>query len=127
MLLYKFRNNFDSVALFIPIIMITFLIISPNEFIEFLHTVLGKLLSILLIIFYSFVDIIYGVLVAVILVFLYQSQIYENMIQFDAVTKNWIRSTVKMMEHLQQPIQKWKPVILPLILWFLILKPRVFH
>lgn len=88
MLLYKFRNNFDSVALFIPIIMITFLIISPNEFIEFLHTVLGKLLSILLIIFYSFVEIIYGVLVAVILVFLYQSQIYENMIQFDAVTKN---------------------------------------
>lgn len=72
---------YNKILLFIPIIVITFLILSPNEIITFLHTILGKLLSIVLIIFYSCKDLIYGVLCALIIIVLYQSQIYENMLE----------------------------------------------
>jgi len=72
-----------TVAQFIPIIVL-FLVISYFKSIaKFSNTVLGKLLAICIIVFYTFLDKLLGALVCLIVIFYYQSDTVETMLNMD--------------------------------------------
>jgi len=73
----------NTVAQFIPILVL-FLVISYFKSIaKFSNTVLGKLLAICIIVFYTFLDKLLGALVCLIVIFYYQSDTVETMLNMD--------------------------------------------
>jgi hypothetical protein len=64
---------------FIPIFLLFLFIAYPRSFVPFSHTVLGRLFVVLLIAFYSTIDIIYGALACVIVILYYQTDYAEGM------------------------------------------------
>jgi len=72
-----------TVAQFIPIIIIFILLTSFRKLVEFSNTVIGKLLAVLIIMFYTYLDKILGVFVCAIVIFYYQMDVVENMLNMD--------------------------------------------
>ena len=73
----------NTVAQFIPIV-ILFLVISYFKSVaKFSNTVLGKLLAICVIVFYTFLDKLLGAVVCLIVIFYYQSDTVESMLNMD--------------------------------------------
>jgi hypothetical protein len=72
-----------TVAQFIPILVL-FLVISYFKSVaKFSNTVLGKLLAICIIVFYTFLDKLLGAVVCLIIIFYYQSDVVEGMLNMD--------------------------------------------
>lgn len=71
---------YDNLFLFFPILIITLFVLYPDESIIASHTLLGKMVIVLFIIFYTFKDAIYGILVTLLTILYYQTEIYETMI-----------------------------------------------
>jgi len=65
---------------FIPIILVFILLSYTEKFIHISGTVLGKLLAVVIIIFYTSIDIIHGLLAAGLIILYYQSDIVESML-----------------------------------------------
>jgi hypothetical protein len=72
-----------TLAQFIPIIVIFILLTSFRKLVEFSNTVIGKLFAVLIIIFYTYLDKILGVFVCAIVIFYYQMDVVENMLNMD--------------------------------------------
>ena len=68
---------------FIPIIIIFMLLRYSKQFVNFSFTILGKLIAIMIIIFYSYNDIILGLCVCGLVILYYQSDYVENMLNID--------------------------------------------
>ena len=63
---------------FIPIFIIFLLVTYTPEFVKFSHSILGKFLSVVLIIFYVKVDLLAGLLVCLLVIFYYQTDYIES-------------------------------------------------
>jgi hypothetical protein len=74
------------IAEFIPIVLIFILLSSFRKLVDFSHTILGKLIAVFIIIFYTCVDKILGIFVCAIIIFYYQTDIVENMLNMDIET-----------------------------------------
>jgi len=72
-----------TIAQFIPIILIFVTITSFRKVVSFSNTTLGKLLAVIIIIFYTTIDKILGVFVCALVVFYYQTAVVENMLNMD--------------------------------------------
>jgi len=71
------------IAQFIPIILIFILISSFRKLAQFSNTVLGKLIAISIIMFYTYLDVTLGIFACGIIIFYYQMDIIENMLNMD--------------------------------------------
>jgi len=65
---------------FIPIFLLFALLSYTEKFIHFSGSVLGRLLAVFIIIFYTSIDKIHGILAAALVVLYYQSDIVESML-----------------------------------------------
>ena len=72
-----------TIAQFIPIIIIFLLFSSFRKVVQFSHTILGKLFAIGIIMFYTYLDVVLGVFSCALIIFFYQSDIVENMLNMD--------------------------------------------
>tara|TARA_B100000282_G_C31735763_1_gene493340 strand:- start:2764 stop:3366 length:603 start_codon:yes stop_codon:yes gene_type:complete len=93
---------------FIPIIILFLLLSYSNEFINFSNTVLGKLFAILVIIYYTILDKRIGLLVCSLVIFYYQSDVVENMLNIDEImgkkeSKDSKEVEIEGMENMQCP------------------------
>ena len=93
---------------FIPIIILFLLLSYSNEFINFSNTVLGKLFAILVIIYYTILDKRIGLLVCSLVIFYYQSDVVENMLNIDEImgkkeSKDSKEHEIEGMENMQCP------------------------
>ena len=70
---------------FIPIIIIFTLLKFSKDFVNFSFTILGKLLAVIIIIFYSSIDIMVGLCVCGLVILYYQSDYVENMLNISDV------------------------------------------
>jgi hypothetical protein len=73
-------KNTEIIIQFIPIIIIFTLLKFSKDFVNFSFTILGKLIAILIIIFYSAIDIMVGLCVCGLVILYYQSDYVENML-----------------------------------------------
>jgi len=64
---------------FIPIFLLFLFIAYPKVFVPFSHTILGRLIAVLIIVFYSIIDITFGGLACVIVILYYQTDYAEGM------------------------------------------------
>jgi hypothetical protein len=62
----------------IPIVIVAILILYPKETTEFVHSILGRLFAIILILFYSSIHIVYGVIVCLLFVLYYRNTATEG-------------------------------------------------
>lgn len=74
----------NTIAQFIPMVVIYILLSQYRGCIEFSHTVIGKLLAISIIIFYSMIDTTIGLLVCALIILFYQMDCRENMLNMEA-------------------------------------------
>ena len=78
-------KNTEIIIQFIPIIIIFTLLKFSKHFVNFSFTILGKLIAILIIIFYSAIDIMVGLCVCGLVILYYQSDYVENMLNISDV------------------------------------------
>lgn len=78
-------KNIEIVAQFIPILIIFLLLKYSNDFVKFSFTVLGKLIALLIIIFYTNIDITIGLCICGLVILYYQSDYVENMLNIDEI------------------------------------------
>lgn len=65
---------------FLPIIIIFLLVTYSSEMAQWSHTILGKLIAVLLMIFYTRIDILFGLVVTALVILYYQSDYVEGFI-----------------------------------------------
>jgi hypothetical protein len=73
---------------FIPIIVLYLLLSFSNEFTLIAHTVLGKLVAVFIVIYYTLLDKKVGLLVCSLIILYYQNEMIENMLNMDDMMKN---------------------------------------
>jgi energy-coupling factor transporter transmembrane protein EcfT len=73
----------EIIIQFIPIIIIFVLLKFSKQFVSFSFTILGKFIAIMIIIFYSSIDLIVGLFVCCLVILYYQSDYLENMLNLD--------------------------------------------
>jgi ABC-type multidrug transport system fused ATPase/permease subunit len=81
---------------FIPIILLYLLLSFSKEFALFSHTVLGKLLAVIIIVYYTVIDKTIGLLVCSLTILYYQSEFIENMLNMDSIMGNLFKTTENM-------------------------------
>ena len=69
-----------SIRDFIPIILIYLLICVPGKVVPISHTHLGRFIAVLLIVFYAKTDVVLGLVVCVAVIYYYQMEEYEYML-----------------------------------------------
>jgi hypothetical protein len=74
-----------TIAQFIPIILIFLLSSYSKSFVRFSSTILGKLLAVFIIIFYTFIDKLLGTFICLLILFYYQSDIVEHMLNMNQI------------------------------------------
>jgi len=94
----KYTHN--TVAQFIPIIVIFMLLSYFRELVTFTNTILGKLLAIIIIMFYASMDKFVGLFVCALVIFYYQTDVYENMLNMDTVDTLDIEDSVDIGDTL---------------------------
>ena len=65
---------------FIPIVLLFLLLSYTNHFIHISNSILGRSIALLIILFYTYIDINYGLLACAFVILFYQSDIVENML-----------------------------------------------
>jgi hypothetical protein len=78
-------KNTKIIIQFIPIIIIFTLLKFSKDFVNFSFTILGKLLAVLIIILYSYFDIMVGLCVCGLVILYYQSDYVENMLNISDI------------------------------------------
>jgi hypothetical protein len=76
-------KNTEIIIQFIPIIIIFILLSYSKLFVKFSFSILGKLIALMIIIFYSSIDIIVGTFICGLVIFYYQTDYVENMLNLD--------------------------------------------
>ena len=71
------------VAQFIPILLLFLFLTQFTEFVRFSHTTLGKLVAVLIIVFYTFLDKVFGLFTCALVILFYQTDYIESMVQVD--------------------------------------------
>jgi hypothetical protein len=89
-----------TVAQFIPIFVLFIVISYFKGVAKFSNTVLGKILAICIIIFYTFLDKLLGAVVCLILIFYYQSDVVEGMLNMDNDLNN--TSEMEINNHINE-------------------------
>lgn len=74
-----------TIAQFIPIILIFLLSSYSKSVVRFSSTILGKLLAVCIIIFYTFIDKLLGTFICLLILFYYQSDIVEHMLNMNQI------------------------------------------
>ena len=69
-----------SIKDFIPIILIYLLICVPGKVVPISHTYLGRFIAVLIIVFYAKMDVVLGLFVCVAIIYYYQMEEYEYML-----------------------------------------------
>ena len=78
----KLKTN--TIAQFIPII-VTFLLLSQYRgCVKFSHTILGRIMAVFIIMFYTKIDKVLGLFVCALVIFFYQMDCIENMLNIEA-------------------------------------------
>ena len=73
------KNNSLKLAInFIPIIILFLLATYTPEFVKFSHTILGKIIAVVVILFYAKLDLIVGLFVCALVIFYYQTDYVES-------------------------------------------------
>lgn len=71
--------NYKKVAVnFLPMIVLFLLVSYTKEFAKFSHTILGKLIAVIIILFYANLDKIAGLFVCILIIFYYQTDYIES-------------------------------------------------
>jgi hypothetical protein len=90
---------------FIPIILLFLLLTNTEKMVQWANTGLGKLLVILIILFYASIDKLYGMLVCLLFILFYQSDIFNNILNkcnkesFEPILDNTVtHNAVKQLE-----------------------------
>ena len=73
--------NIPKIEQYLPILLLILFLLFPSTFILQSNTILGKLISILLIIIYTNVHVLYGISVCLFVIFYYQSDYIYSIIQ----------------------------------------------
>jgi hypothetical protein len=81
-----------TIAQFIPIILIVLLLSFSNEFVNISHTVLGKILALSAVMFYTHLDKYVGLIVCLLVIMYYQSDVVENMLNTDGLMNKMVEN-----------------------------------
>jgi hypothetical protein len=111
----EFEDN-KFVMQFIPIVLMLLFSLYAQRFIEVANSVLGKLLAVVVIIFYTKLNILYGVCACVIIILFYQLTATSNTTTSNATTSNAIEG-MKNPKKTKKSIKKpsvTPPVVTPL-------------
>jgi cytochrome c-type biogenesis protein CcmH/NrfF len=81
------------VCQFIPILLIFVLLAYPKQSAKFCHSVLGKLVALSIIIFYSSLDKYVGLAVCILVIYYYQLDYVESMLNMDEITQDFAKAT----------------------------------
>ena len=73
-----------AVAQFIPIVLLFLLLAHARSLAHFSHTIFGKVTAVLIILFYTYLDILVGVLACALVLLYYQTDYVENMLNMEA-------------------------------------------
>ena len=68
----------EIISNIIPVIILAIFILYPRESAEFVHSILGRLCAIILILFYSSIHIVYGVIVCILFILYYKNTAMEG-------------------------------------------------
>jgi hypothetical protein len=94
-----------TIAQFIPIILTFILLAYSKQVARFSHTILGKLIAVSLIIFYTYLDKYVGVFVCSLIILFYQSDCVENMLNMENV------ENVENMENTTSVVDSDKTIL----------------
>ena len=94
------------VSLFIPIVMFYLFFAFPDAFLDISLTLYGRLLSVLLIIYYTCINKYYGILVCLFVIFYYQMDSVEGMCKYNnnemlTNTSNKLKQLTKNREKIR--------------------------
>lgn len=78
------KLNTNTIAQFIPMIVIFLLLSQYRGCVEFSHTILGKITAVFIIMFYTKIDKILGLFVCALIILFYQMDCIENMLNIEA-------------------------------------------
>jgi|LauGreDrversion4_2_1035121.scaffolds.fasta_scaffold61689_1 hypothetical protein len=81
-----------TIAQFIPIILILIMLTYSKEFVQFSHSILGKVMAIALVLFYTHLDKYVGVVLCLFVIVYYQSDFVENMLNTDDIMNEMAES-----------------------------------
>ena len=76
------------VSQFIPIILIVLLLSCSKTFVNFSYSILGKVVALLIIMFYTHLDKYVGLVICLLIIIYYQSDYVENMLNTDDIMNN---------------------------------------
>ena len=81
-----------TIAQFIPIILILIVLTYSKEFVQFSHSILGKVAAVALVLFYTHLDKYVGVVLCLFVIVYYQSDFVENMLNTDDIMNEMAES-----------------------------------
>lgn len=79
-----------TIAQFIPITLIVWSLAYGKRFVQFSYTILGKIMAIALILFYTYLDKYLGLVICLIAIIYYQSDFVENMLNTDEIVDKMV-------------------------------------
>ena len=94
-----------TIAQFIPIIIIVLILWCSDIFVNFSHSILGKILALLIIIFYTSINKILGLVICLLIIVYYQSDFVQNLLNTDENMENIIAidNKFKLYDNYEQP------------------------
>lgn len=98
----------NTVAQFIPIVVIYILLSQYRGCIIFSHTILGKLLAVLLILFYTYIDKFIGLFVCALILVFYQMDCIEFVLNNEAFNDIRGQTVEELIEEKRLPPPKYK-------------------
>lgn len=84
MVVYIMNDIKNTIAQFIPIITIFIMLSQYKNCVEFSHTILGKIIVALLILFYTSIDKVLGLFICALVILFYQMDCVENMLNIES-------------------------------------------
>lgn len=86
---------------FIPIVLIFLLLSYTKEFIHISNSILGRLIALIIILFYTAFDITHGLLACAVIILFYQSDIVENMLnQYEYIENFESNTEIEMLKNI---------------------------
>jgi hypothetical protein len=102
-----FRDINNSIMNWLPIIFISLFIFNSDNATAFSHTIIGRMIAVLLIVYYTTVNVIFGILMCVIVILFYQSDYAKGVIVREGLnaqplylpTKKEMKAATKLQKH----------------------------
>jgi len=82
--MYRMKLTQNTIAQFIPMVALFFLLSQYRGCVELSHTILGKLLAVFIIIFYTTIDKVLGLFVCALVILFYQMDCRENLLNIES-------------------------------------------